>query len=145
MTNRDAIRDDAGFTLVELLVTLVLIGILTGIAVTTFVNQRGKASGATAISDLRNAATAEEAQLGDSGGYVASPAALAADGFRRSPNTALGIAVSAVGYCAVAGHAGTYWWFDSAAGGLQSATTNVLAPPATATGVCRTTAPTTVS
>jgi type IV pilus assembly protein PilA len=145
MRNRLGNREDEGFTLVELLVIIIIIGILAGIATTVFMSQRSKAQGATAISDLRNAATAEEAQLIEAGVYSASVATLQTNGLRRSPNTTLGIAVSTSGYCEVAGTGGKYYWFDSAAGGVQRASTVSLTPPATARGVCASNVPSTLS
>ncbi|MBV9869516.1 MAG: prepilin-type N-terminal cleavage/methylation domain-containing protein [Frankiaceae bacterium] len=145
MTKRDAAGDDSGFTLIELLTIVVIIGMLASIATSVFFRQRSKAEGATAKTDLRNAATAEEAQLIEGGAYSTSLAALQANGFRRSPDTQFGVAASTIGYCAVAGTSGRYYWFDSAAGGVQRASTAGLTPPTTATGICASTTPTALS
>ena len=51
---------DKGFTLVELLVTIVIIGILTAIAVPIFMSQREKGYDASVKSDLKNAALTAE-------------------------------------------------------------------------------------
>jgi type IV pilus assembly protein PilA len=54
-------RSESGFTLVELLVVMLILGILAAIAITAFLNQRDKASDTGAKSMVRTMQTAEEA------------------------------------------------------------------------------------
>jgi len=59
-----------GFTLVELLVVVVIIGILAAIAIPKFSNSKEKAYVAQMKSDLRNLVTAEEAYFADKTAYT---------------------------------------------------------------------------
>lgn len=61
---------DDGFTLVELLVVVVIIGILVAIAIPVFLNQREGAWESAVESDLRNAAPAAETYFAGNGTYV---------------------------------------------------------------------------
>ena len=61
MLTRVGARNGKGFTLIELLIVIAIIGILAGLAVAQFVSYRTRSYNAMAESDLRNAATAQEA------------------------------------------------------------------------------------
>ena len=57
--------DKRGFTIIELLVVVVIIGILAAIAIPKFSATKDKARMASVKSDLRNTMTAEEAYFAD--------------------------------------------------------------------------------
>lgn len=60
---RTAMRRRRGFTLVELIVVIIIIGTLTTIAVPIFLNQRKAAWRTGVISDVKNAALAVETEM----------------------------------------------------------------------------------
>lgn len=104
-------RDSGGFTLVELLIVVVIIGILAAIAIPQFASSKGSALDAAAKSDLRNAMTAQEAYFAEADTYA--PTAIAAGSFTTSTGISISAsAASAGGYAVTASHASsanTYW------------------------------------
>lgn len=65
-------QHERGSTIVELLVVLVVLGILSAIAIPTYLNQRGRAYDAGAKADLRQLVTLQEAQFTSSHAYTAA-------------------------------------------------------------------------
>src|SRR5215467_14052114 len=63
------LRSESGFTLIELLVVVAIIGILAAIAIPQFAAYRKRGYEATLKTDLRNAATSEEAYFAQSQAY----------------------------------------------------------------------------
>jgi len=109
MTRRLAMRanDDRGFTLVELITVMVIVGVLAGIAIPLFLNQRSSAYESQIKSDLHNAATAEESYaLHHDGSYLTSGTAadLSDEGFRGTDGVAIALSAptSGSGYCLTA-------------------------------------------
>lgn len=62
-------KKDEGFTLIELMIVIAIIGILAAIAIPQFSAYRKRSYNAAAEADLRNAATAQEAYFVDYSTY----------------------------------------------------------------------------
>ena len=68
-------KDEDGFTLIELMVVVLIIAILIAIAIPTFLGLRSRAQNRSAQSDLRNAMTAAKAFYTDADAYTGFDAA----------------------------------------------------------------------
>jgi prepilin-type N-terminal cleavage/methylation domain-containing protein len=121
------IQNTQGFTLIELLVVVAIIGILAAIAIPQFAAYRQKGYDAQANTDLRNAATSEEAYFATYQTYLtcanltACKAAL--PGFTGSAKTVIAMAGTATTFTgsasSTAGSASKVFSYDSTNGGMQ--------------------------
>ena len=100
-------RNRRAFTLVEVLIAIVILGILSALAVPRVADSRERAYIAVMRMDLRNLATAQEGYYAEYFGYTADLAQLG--NFLFSPGVTLQgpIAASPTGWSATARHAGT--------------------------------------
>jgi type IV pilus assembly protein PilA len=75
LTPRNARNDDAGFTLIELAVVILIIGLLLLLAIPSFLGVRRRATEKSAQMSLRVALTDAKALQGDTDDYSAATAA----------------------------------------------------------------------
>jgi prepilin-type N-terminal cleavage/methylation domain-containing protein len=83
----------SGFTLVEILIVLAIIGLLAVIAIPQFISYRSQAVDAQLKSDLRNAAVAVEGYFTKNTVYPSSIAEIAGFGFQSSEGVTLTLTV----------------------------------------------------
>lgn len=82
-----------GFTLLELIVVVAVLGILAAIAVQQFQIHRARAIDASMRSDLKNAALAMESYYGEFLSYPVTEAAILMVGYRKTSGVTLSISV----------------------------------------------------
>ena len=91
---RQELQQDSGFTLLELLVVIAVLGILAAIAIQQFVIYRSRAIDTQMRSDLKSAAMAMESYFADFQSYPTSVGGLSTVGFRQTGGVALTINVT---------------------------------------------------
>jgi len=89
-----AAAGDRGFTVLELIVVVGVLGILAAIAIQQFSLFRSRATDAAMRSDLKNAALAMESYYGEFLDYPASVSAIQLVGYRKTSGVTLTINVT---------------------------------------------------
>ncbi len=118
---------NAGFTLIELLVVVAIIGILAAVAIPQYAQYRQRSFDAQALSDLRNAANAEEAYYSTRFFYIPcsdEECETNLPAFTKSDSVTITIAVVTGDNPSFTGEASsvsgsTTYIYDSEAGGIQ--------------------------
>ena len=68
---RKRVRSEKGFTLIELLVVMIILGILTAIAIPSYLSFKGRAKNSAAKSNVRTLLPSVESFYADTGIYSA--------------------------------------------------------------------------
>ncbi len=120
-------RNNKGFTLIELMIVVAIIGILAAIAIPQFSSYRARAQDSAAKSTLKNLATAQEDYYVQEDMYTNVIGNLSTSGYVPDDDVTVAIATADVdSWSATAAHdsrvaagaAGTFT-YSSSAGGLQ--------------------------
>jgi prepilin-type N-terminal cleavage/methylation domain-containing protein len=88
-------QGEAGFTLVELLVVIVVLGVLAAIVVFSVAGVSNKSQSAACNSDVRAVQSAEEAYYAQNSSYATIAALVTAKLLRAAPSTTNGYTISA--------------------------------------------------
>jgi type IV pilus assembly protein PilA len=92
-------KKEEGFTLIELMIVIAIIGILAAIAIPQFNAYRARSFNAAANTDLRNAMTAEEGYFTDNDTYTATLSNLTGSyGLTTSSGVTLTITADEISY-----------------------------------------------
>jgi type IV pilus assembly protein PilA len=83
-----------GFSLLELLVVVAIIGLLAAIAIPQFLSYRARGVDSQMKSDLKNAALAMDSYFAENKVYPTSVAAIVSVGFNQTDGVALTIALT---------------------------------------------------
>ena len=99
----DTLKNE-GFTLIELMIVIAIIGILAAIAIPQFDSYRKKGYNSGAVWDVKNAATAQESYYVDYRSYTGSEDQLDGYGLSSTENVDLSMSADDESYTLVSYH-----------------------------------------
>jgi prepilin-type N-terminal cleavage/methylation domain-containing protein len=118
---RLGVTNESGFTLIELVVVVTIIGILLAITVTSFLGFRGRAGDAAAKSNIKAAVPSAEAYFADHDDYSGLSVVAIRTSYDSGVDAGLIVKPGAASYClAEIGQTGTTWYFAGPRGSLTS-------------------------
>jgi type IV pilus assembly protein PilA len=94
LSRRKSLSNAKGFSLIELLVVVAIIGLIAAVAIPQFLSYRARAIDSQMKGDLKNAAIAMESYFAKNRAYPTSLAAIINGGFTQTPGVDLAIDVT---------------------------------------------------